>query len=72
MELDVLLLLEAFRPVCEFTYETFGIHPSHYYTLPSLAMSCCLKGLHDEKIDKNVELLQTMDQIKFVSRGECL
>ena len=70
VELDTLLLLEAFRPVCDFTVETFGIHPSHFYTLPSLAMSCCLKGLHDDRIDKNVQLLQDLDMIKFVSKGK--
>ena len=69
MELDVLLLVESFRPICDFTLQTFGIHPSHFYMLPSLAMSCCLKGLHDEGEDKYVELLQDMEMIKFVSAG---
>jgi len=71
VELDTLLLLEAFRPVCEFTKTEFGIEANHFYTLPSLALQCCLKMLHDEKKDKGIELIQDLEQLKFVSQGKC-
>ena len=69
-ELDTILLLESFRPVCEFTRENYGIHPNHFYSLPSLALQCCLKGIHDQEVDKNIELLQDLEMIKFVSQGK--
>ena len=68
--LDVLLLLESWEPVCHFTSSTFGIFPSHFYTLPSLAMSCCLKGLHDDKEFKKIELLTDFEMIDFVSQAK--
>ena len=69
VKLDTILLLEAWRPVCELTEKNFGLHPAHFYTLPSLALACCLKLLHKLKYEK-IELLQNMDMIKFVSAAK--
>ena len=68
--LDTILLLEAWEPVCEFTESTFGLHPAHFYTLPSLAMACCLKMLHDDNQFKKIELLKDMEMINFVSAAK--
>ena len=68
--LDTILLLEAWEPVCQFTESTFGLHPSHFYTLPSMAMACCLKKLHDTEKWKKIELLKNFDMIDFVSKAK--
>ena len=68
--LDTILLLESWQPVCQFTESSFGLHPSHFYTLPSMALSCCLKKLHDAKKWKKIELLKNFDMIDFVSKAK--
>ena len=68
--LDAFLLLESWEPVCLFTSTSFGIFPAHFYTLPSLAMACCLKGLHDDREFKKIELLQDFEMIDFVSKAK--
>ena len=70
VELDTLLLLESWQPVCDYTSSVFGIFPSHFYTLPSLATSCCLKMLHDHREFKKIELLKDFDMINFVSAAK--
>lgn len=68
--LDTILLLESWQPVCQFTESSFGLHPSHFYTLPSMALSCCLKKLHDAKKWKKIELLKNFEMIDFVSKAK--
>ena len=70
VELDNLLLLESWQPVSDYTSSVFGIFPSHFYTLPSLATACCLKMLHDNREFKKIELLKNFEMIDFVSAAK--
>lgn len=68
--LDTMLLLEAWEPICEETHNEYGIWPCHYFTLPSLALDCCLYKLQKKNREERIELLQDEQMIQFVNQSK--
>ena len=68
--LDSYLLLEAWQPICEETHSEYGLWPAHYFTLPSLALDCCLYKLQKKNRDEKIELLRDEEQIQFVNQSK--
>lgn len=70
VKLDCILLLEAWEPICQETHEEYGIWPSHYFTLPSLALDCCLYKLQKKDREKKIELLRDEEMLQFVNQSK--
>ena len=68
--LDTYLLLEAWEPICEETHAEYGIWPCHYFTLPSLALDCCLYKLQRKNREERIELLRDEHMIQFVNQSK--
>jgi hypothetical protein len=59
-----MLLADVFEAFRLRTLQTYGLDPTHYYTLPGYAWDVMLK-----QTDVKLELLTDIDQIMFIERG---
>lgn len=64
MQIDILLLAEVYEQFRYSCMETYGLDPSHYFTLPGYTWDCMLKHTNQE-----LELLTDIDKFLFIERG---
>jgi hypothetical protein len=64
LKTDVLLLADIFENFRRVTMENYKLDAAHFYTLPGLSMSACLKYTNVQ-----LELFTEPDQLLFVERG---
>ncbi|XP_037911964.1 uncharacterized protein LOC119652098 [Hermetia illucens] len=64
LKIDVLLLADVFEEFRSNCYNTYGLDPAHYFTLPGYTWDAMLKCT-----DVTLELLTDVDMLMFFERG---